>query len=244
MPGPDPGSRAPSAKVRLFSTSSPDDHRDRARRDVVVVPARVVLRGPAEQPDVDVGVAVERDVDPRPRRRRPTRSAHGPRDARRRGRQHLQLAPAVRSPARRYAVASGRSRRSARERPCLLTSPVADGRRRAGRRRVGHADRMGGGVAEQRPHRLAVRAVGAEHQGVDPEHPDQRVEGARTVAGRVDVTATGRRASPLATAQRRAARGAPARGRRRRRTPPAAAGTRRGRRTAASAHQAACSWPA
>ena len=34
-------------------------HGDRTRGDVVVVPAGVVLRCPAEQPDVDVVVAVE-----------------------------------------------------------------------------------------------------------------------------------------------------------------------------------------
>ena len=39
------------------------DHGNGSGRDVVVVEAGVVLRGPAQQPDVDVGVAVQRDVD-------------------------------------------------------------------------------------------------------------------------------------------------------------------------------------
>ena len=50
--------------ARLCSVSVPCGDGDRARGDVVVVPAGVVLRRPAQQPDVDVGVPVQADVVP------------------------------------------------------------------------------------------------------------------------------------------------------------------------------------
>ena len=52
---------APDGEVVLEQAAL--DHGDRARRDVVVVEAGVVLGRPAQQPDVDVGVTVQRDVD-------------------------------------------------------------------------------------------------------------------------------------------------------------------------------------
>ena len=100
---------------------------------------------------------------------------------------------------------------------------------------------MGGGVAEQRPHRLAVRAVGAEHQRIDAEHPDQRVQGARTVAGRVHEQQRVERQLlaaaqhvPLVVERREPGAGAEHHPEPRER---GAAGER------LPAHQAACSWP-
>ena len=64
VPGGDPALAGSVGEGEVVLDQLAGDHCDRAGGDVVVVPAGVVLGGPAEQPDVDVVVAVERDVDP------------------------------------------------------------------------------------------------------------------------------------------------------------------------------------
>ena len=56
--------RLGASTARLCSVSGAAHDRHGSGRDVVVVPAGVVARCPAEHPDVDVGVAVQREVVP------------------------------------------------------------------------------------------------------------------------------------------------------------------------------------